>query len=174
MRKFGVLTGLAVGAAIALTPLASAAGDEFDFNSILAGEIQSMNFLFETGAMLAGVDSDDIVKADGAFDTLSPDSTDNEAFLSLLYGFNPDNVASVPGAYGLFNGATINFYDAFNVGLYAVLNDGDLITAEDLLGSSANIEAALEGGTVADAVGYFLEQGVNDIFGYFDFGTIEV
>lgn len=178
IRKIALAGGFAAGA-LALAPLAAAGTGSFDFNDILAGEVSSMNSQFEGLATLAGVPSDDIVKGTTplAFDTI--DSSDlTKEFSTLLFGFNPDNVSTDPGAYSLYNGATIQFTDASNVLLYAMLNNGDTIPAADasdfLLGSESGIEHGLAGGNVFADAGNFFQAGLADLAGYFDFSGLSL
>ena len=89
----------------------------------------------------------------------------------LVYGFNPDNLSSDPGAYDVFNGALGEFDDAFNVGLYAAENGGALVPTTDIgtdLISTGAATDALDTGTVAGAATTFLEAGLSDLTGYFD------
>lgn len=172
MRKIGVVGGFAAGAVLALAPLASA--ETFDFSDVTQHEISSMNFLFQTEAALSGVDSDDIISHTGSFDTIDPGNVNN-TFASLLYGLNPaDNISSDPGSYSLFNGATIQFHDAFNVLLYAGMNNGDLIDADSLIGSTTSINAVLADadGSFLSAFTTFFEAGVNDMTGFFDLPSL--
>lgn len=181
MRKIGVVGSFAAGAALALAPLAAAdETDTTDFSGLLASEVKTMNSLFQLQATLAGVDADDITKgAPTTADPLSFDTIDqadvNNTFASLLYGFNPDeNAASDPGSYVLFNGATTEFTNAFNVEFYSLLNGGDLIDADYLFGSQSMIDDALADGTASGAFNVFFDAGVNDMLGYFDMPSIDI
>lgn len=174
MRKIAVVGSFAAGAALALAPLAAA--DTFD-PSILDGEISSMNSLFESQAAVAG-DSGDVVMHTGSFDTiLLADAPQTAPFTTLdyeLYGINPAfaGPASDPGSYVVFNGALTEFYDAYNTDLYAMLNGGDLITADDLFGSVHTIATALGTDTVSGAFNTFFDAGMNDLLGYFDLPSL--
>ena len=178
MRKIGVVGTFAAGAALALAPLASA-DTTFDMTDTLNSEIASMNSMFQTLATLSGIDADDI-NTDGTFYTFSGDDlSDNATFASLLYGFNWEDEMSqgVTGSYNLYNGALTEFYDAYNAGLYALMNDGAVIDSSDLFGSSATIDAALavgDDGTGWDVASNFLENGFNDIAGYFSFPDLDI
>ena len=55
----------------------------------------------------------------------------NTTFDDLLYGFNPANLTSDPGAYDVFNGALTKFDDALNFGVYALENGGAALPAAD-------------------------------------------
>jgi hypothetical protein len=79
---------------------------------------------------------------------------------SVLYGIDPAEAgpSSVPGAYDVSNGALVEFDDAYNVEAYELENDGALVPAGDLLGSSM---------TIADAFTTFFDQGPDDLLGYF-------
>lgn len=178
MRKIGVVGSFAAGAAVALAPLAAAVGDPFDFSSIVQGEVQSMNWLFETQAALSG-DSADITKvvptqADPLqFDTIA--KTDmSSTFQQLVYGFNPDNVAGDPGSYGVMNGALVQFDNGFNSLLFASMNNGDALDWDSgalFGGASAQLiaENALNGW--AEASSYF-QFGMGDVLGYFDLSAL--
>ncbi|MEB3034322.1 hypothetical protein [[Mycobacterium] nativiensis] len=185
IRKIGVIGSFAAGAALALAPLAAAAGDETptppDFSDILAGQVKSMNWLFETQAKMAGFDADLITKGDPtsenplSFDTIAKaDLLESAAFGKLLYGVNwEDEIGSVPGSFSLFNGALTQFNDANNVLMYALMTGGDEIQLEDagsyLFGSESGIEAGLAGdGFFADFSNFF-QAGVADLGGYFGF-----
>jgi hypothetical protein len=146
----------------------------------VASEIASMNALFESQLALAGVPASDIAPhLPGTFDTILPadvaavQGTGTTPFDFLLYGVNPTaaGLASDPGAFTEFNGALVNFDDAYNVGLYALLNNGDLIPAavasNDLFGSASGIAEALATGTATSAITDFLTDGYNDLLGYF-------
>lgn len=184
IRKIGVVGSLAAGAAFALAPLAVA--DPPDFGSILAAEVESMNWLFGTQATLAAVDPDLITVGAPtpenplSFSTISHDDlVDNTAFAALLFGVNwEDEISSDPGSYSLFNGAVTQFADASNVMLYALMTGGGEISLEDagsyLFGSESGIEAGLAGdGFFADFTNFF-NAGVADLGGYFGLDGIDV
>jgi hypothetical protein len=77
-----------------------------------------------------------------------------------------------PGSYDVFNGALIEFDDAYNAALYSLLNVSNLIPADDLIGSSTTIDAALATGSDAGAFTTFFDVGEADLFAYFDLPSI--
>lgn len=173
MGKIGVLGSFVAGTALALAPLAAADTDStgFDFSAVLAGEIQSMNFLFESQATMAGV-GDKVIDASEANPFLTIDKDDvNAAFGTLLYGVNWENeISSDPGAYSLLNGALTQFIDGNNVLLFAILNGGDQIDFENaadyLFGTDAAIAAGLAGESAWEDAALFFQAGMADIGGY--------
>jgi hypothetical protein len=92
-----------------------------------------------------------------------------------VYGFNPDNLSSDPGAYDVFNGALGEFYDADNVGLYALENNGaaipELDAFDNLLITGAST-AALDTGTVSGEFTTVFDAGVADLAGFFDIPSL--
>jgi hypothetical protein len=176
MRKIAVVGGFAVGAALTLAPLASA---DTPITSTLDSEIASMNSLFTDEADLAGIKSTDILggTTPGSFEFINPadvaaDAPKTAPFSTLdyeLYGVSPGvaGVSGDSGAFDLYNGASGELYDAYNVGLYALENGGALAPAADVIATGAST-AALGTDTVSGAITYFLEAGVNDIDGFFD------
>src|ERR1700692_2446833 len=118
-RKIAVVGGLAVGAALAFAPLASATPvDPTLVTDTLDSEISSENSLFEFEALLAG-DSNDVTVATtpGTFDTILltdvpkiTDPADASQLTTLeyeLYGVNPiaAGISGDSGPYSEFNGA---------------------------------------------------------------------
>lgn len=180
MRKTAVIGGLAVGAALTLAPLASADTSIVD---TVDSEITSLNTLFTDEADLAGVAPGDITGGTtaGTFESILsadvPTDAPQTAPFSILdyelYGISPGvaGVSSDSGAFDLYNGASGEFYDAYNVGLYALENGGALVPnadiGTDLIGTGATT-AALGTDSVAGAITTFLEAGVNDLSGYLD------
>jgi hypothetical protein len=173
--KIAVVGSFAVVAAVAFSPLAAA--DTADISSIVDTEISSVNSLFDTEAVLSGIPATDVDTA-GTFDFVSPsDVTTTE--LTTLYHFlsgSDQLIASVdPESYEVFNGALANFDDAFNVGLYSLLNGGVLDPdSADFFGSADDIGGALSTDTVSGAVGAFLTQGWDELLLYFGIGTAVV
>jgi hypothetical protein len=151
--------------------------------STVASEVASMNALFQTEAFFAGVPSTDYSVGPQGFDIVNvaavPTVQDGGTtpLDYMLYGVDPvkAGLATDPGAFTEFNGALVNFDDAFNTGLYALFNNGDLITgasaANDLFGSATSISEALATGTATSAITDFLTDGYNDLLGYFGIFT---
>ncbi|MBS9534512.1 hypothetical protein KIH27_13040 [Mycobacterium sp. M1] len=197
IRKIGVVGAFAAGAALALAPLAAAETETpaFDWAPVLNSQIQSMNWLFATGASLGGFGSDDFVQvgtgkvADGgeAFDTilkstiLGDDDNTNNLFGSFLGGVNwEDQFGSTIGSFHVFNGALVQFTDASNVLLYALVNDGAQIDAADAsnylfgnAGGTMGWDAALSGDSVWADASNFMENGINDMMGYWGLDSID-
>jgi len=201
IRKSGVVGSFVAGAALALAPMAAAAGGETpdptdtpdvtdtdQFNDLLVSEVTFMNSLFKLQATLGGVtDDDDVIQAgdpteDNPLDFSTIDNDDlkaNEAFASLLYGPNwADEMSSadVSGSYNLYNGALTQFFDGGNVLMYAMLNDGAQIDVADagdyLFGNADSIADNLAGDSVwADASNFF-QDGFADLGGYFGLGDL--
>jgi hypothetical protein len=160
IRKIAVLGGFAAGAALAFAPLASAD----DLDSTLSGEISSLNSVFVSEADAAGVGSD-VVTNTGSFDTI-PVADVNATLASELYGLNTTgNAVTDPGSYTLFNGALVEFDDAYNALLYSADYSGALIPSTDLFGSASEIATALGTGSDFGAAGDFLSNGFADLVG---------
>jgi hypothetical protein len=170
MRKIAVVGGFAVGAAVAFAPLASA---DTPITSTLDSEITELNTLFTGEADIAGVGSDVVAPtATNLYDTIplsfAPESGPPTTFGELLYGV--DSIAEAgghPGSYDLFNGASGEFYNAFNTELYSLENGGALAPSADLLGTG-DLSTALDATTVTGEVGSFFDAGVADLAGYLD------
>jgi len=142
-----------------------------------------MNALFVSEATLAGVPSSDYAIGAQGFETILPQDVmtvqgnGTTPFDFLMYGVDPvkAGLASDPGAFTEFNGALVNFDDAYNVGLFELFNPGVPVTdipLSDLFGSSSSIAEAL--GTSAAAggpIGDFLTDGWNDLLGFFGIFT---
>lgn len=184
MNKIGVIGSFAAGAAFALAPLAAAEEPATppDFGNLLQGQVQSMNWLFETQASLSGVADTDITKgvpteADPLqFSTITKDNLElpaNNDFAALLYGSNWADEMSTgdSGSYSLFNGALVQFTDANNVLLYALLSGGGEIDAANygdyLFGGDASIVLALGGDGFLEDASNFYTNAFNDMLGYF-------
>jgi hypothetical protein len=180
IRKIAVLGSFAAGAALALAPLASADPAATDpLLPFVDGEIASMNSLFVTYADIAGVGNDVVTHGANTFDTIpladAPNTGITPTILDYeLYGLNPiANAASDPGAFSEFNGALVNFDDAFNVELFSLLNPTaaiDTIPMGDLFGSASGISEALATATTGGAsavVTDFLTDGFADLQGFF-------
>jgi hypothetical protein len=181
IRNIAVLGGLAAGAALAFAPLASADPAAVDpLTPVVDSEVASLNALFLSDTTLAGVPSADVVTSTtpGVFDTILgsavPTVQDNGTtpFDYLLYGVDPTKagLAGDPGAFTEFNGALVNFDDAYNVELFSLLNPTaaiDTIPTADLFGSASSIAEALATGTAAGAAGDFLTDGFADLTGFF-------
>lgn len=164
---------------IPVAEVAPAAAGDIDFSDILSSEVQGLNSFFNLAADFAGV-SDSVVPAAGdlPFDTILADDS-NDIFNTLIFGFNPDNVTdgALIGSYHVLNGALTQFSDAYNVGLYALLSGGELVPTDNysdfLFGAEASILDAIGGdATVSTAITDFLSNGLADLAGYFDFGSL--
>jgi hypothetical protein len=175
IRKIAAAAGFACGAALTLAPLASAdLSDTVD--ATLASEINSQNSLFELYATLGGVGADVVKHGTGVYDTIPlaevPQATTFGEVTPLetyLYGANPilAGISSASGPFSEFNGASTEFYDAYNVYVYAAANGGNLdANIGDYLGSSTTIGNALDTGSVSGAAQYFLNQGFGDLKGF--------
>jgi hypothetical protein len=174
IRKIAVLGGLAVGAAVALSPVASAD----NLTDVVDTEISSLNALFIADTDLAG-DNSDVTGATSSdpFDVISHadistvQGDGTTPFDYLTYGVDASGagLASDPGSYNLFNGAAVEFDDAFNTEAYSLLNNGATIPDTDLIGSSTTIADALASSNPAD---FFLNFGLGDLQGFFDIPSL--
>jgi hypothetical protein len=134
-----------------------------------------MNSLFVSEAGLAGVGGDVVTHGPNTFDTIPLIDAPNTGTPTILdfelYGLNPiANAASDPGAFSEFNGALVNFDDAYNVELFSLLNPTaaiGTIPLTDLFGSASGIGEALATGTASGAAGDFLTDGFADLTGFF-------
>jgi hypothetical protein len=166
IRKIAVVGGFAAGAALAFAPLASAD----DLTSTLDSEITQANTIFQSDLTAAAVPSSDYsVGGTGVFDTINPGDVttveNNATFDDLVFGLNPANESLDPGAYDVYNGALVEFDDAYNSLLYAADYSGNLIPAADLFGSATDISTALGTGSDFGAAGDFLSNGFADLVG---------
>ncbi len=135
-----------------------------DINPTIGNEIVQLNQLYELDGRLAGADVYGDIAPHGStlygvgFDTIAPGDATN-AFGSLVDG------AAFPtgdsGSYDVLNGALSEFYNAFNVEDYSLINGGALLPAFDIIGTHAEL------GTVAASVGEYLTLGFQDLAGYF-------
>jgi hypothetical protein len=180
IRKIAVAGGFAVGAALAFAPLASATPTD-PLLPFVDSEVSAMNALFVTEATLAGIPSSDYAPGPQGFDVILPahiatdaPSSGTPSILDFeLFGVNPfaAGVASDPGAFSEFNGALVNFDDAYNVALFELFNPGAPVTdipLSDLFGSSSSITEALNtSAAMGGPIGDFLTDGWNDLLGYF-------
>jgi hypothetical protein len=174
IRKIAAAAGFATGAALAFAPLASAD------TATLDTEIASQNALFEYDALIAG-DSADITKGGtGVFDTFTtpadllkdaPQATTYGEVTALeteLYGANPivAGISGDTGPYSEFNGALTQFYNAYDVALYASQNGGALDTnTGDYIENNA-LNHALTLGNATAAEQYLYNFGLGDLKGY--------
>ena len=169
IRKIAVVGSIVAGAALAFAPLAAAD----DLAATVDSEIASLNSLFESQAALAG-DSADVITSSGALDTIPlADAPDVAPLTTLdyeLYGpladLLPGGLDSAPGAYDVFNGALVEFDDAYNTFASLAFTTDTVIAPTDLLGLA---DAALDDGSLTDAAlfGNFFDTGVADLFSYF-------
>jgi hypothetical protein len=169
LRKIAVIGSFAAGAALSFAPLASAD----DLTTTIDSEISSLNSTFASEVGLAG-DSKDLVTATApGFDTIPlADAPQTAPFTTLdyeLYGLNPAlaGPAGDPGSYNVFNGALVEFDDAYNALLYSADYNGALIPASDLFGSASEITTALATGSDLGAAGDFFSAGLADLTGFF-------
>ncbi len=168
-RKIAVVGSFVAGAALAFAPLASAD----DLTTTVDGEISSLNSLFESEVAVAG-DTADLTQATNVLDTiLLADAPDVAPLTTLdyeLYGpladFMPGGLDSAPGAYDVFNGALVEFDDAYNTLASFLIGNDAIIPIGDLLGAS---DIALDDGTLADPTLFadFFNTGLSDLFGWF-------
>jgi len=172
IRKIAVVGSFAAGAALALAPLAAAD----PLTPTVDSEIASLNSLFVSEATLAGVGGDVVPHGANTFDTIPLiDAPQTPPFTPLdyeLYGINPAfaGPASDPGAYNVFNGALVQFSDAYNTELFSLMNPTaaiNTIPLADLFGTASGISEALATGTASGAVGDFLTDGWNDLLGFY-------
>ncbi|MFL0180560.1 MULTISPECIES: hypothetical protein [unclassified Mycobacterium] len=175
MRKFVVIGGFAAGAAFVLAPLASA--DTDPLAPIVSSEIGSMNFLFGTDTLLAGVPSTDVTTGPQGFDIIKPADVStvqddgSTLFDHLVYGLNPTmaGLASDPGAYSVFNGAMVPLDDSINSLLYALMNNGDVLdwSSGDLFGGDSAMDIASNADTGWAEAANYLSFAWGDLMGYF-------
>lgn len=143
------------------TPSATSVGD---INPTIGNEIASMNQLFELDGKLTNVFADIMPNASSTygvgFDTI-PANDLTPSFNDLVTGVLQSNASGDPGSYDVLNGAMAEFYNAFNVEDYSLLNNGALLPAADIFGSHAEMA------TVAASVSEYLTLGYQDLLGYF-------
>lgn len=127
-----------------------------------ANEIVQLNNLFELDGKIAGVFNDIIPNAapgtNVGFDTI-PVGDLNSTFDSLVFG--AAGPSSDPGSYDVLNGALTEMFNADNVGLYALLNGGDLMPSDLVFGTHDFT------GSVATVIGDYLNLSFQDMLGYF-------
>jgi hypothetical protein len=173
IRKISMLASLAVGAALAFAPFA---GADTDITSTIDSEIASLNGIFQGEADLAGVGNDVTTNGANTFDTIpladAPNASPFNTFDYELYGINPAGTAiNDPNAADVFNGALANFDDAYNVELYALLNNGGILPGSDLFfATPAEAAGFLQGIGVSSPEALaqsFLTIGWDDLLGYF-------
>ena len=182
IRKIAVVGTFAAGAALALAPLAAADPDAAAVDPLapfVTSEVGLANAMFQGDAFLTGVGGDVQTNGPQGFDIINPadvatvQGNGTTPFDFLIYGVNPSEagLASDPGAYSLYNGALVQFDDAYNVGLFQLFNPTapiDSIPMADLFGSSNSIAEALgTSAAMGGPVGDFLTDGWNDLLGFF-------
>jgi hypothetical protein len=180
VRKIAAAAGLATGATLAFAPLASAAPtDLIDFDSINSSEIASLNSLFTLGAQLTAVPDTAYSEAPGGFLVVDPEDLatyaphltdaaqagDVTGLEYFLYGVNPieAGISTGSGAYHVFNGAAIQFADAYNAELYQLFNPGGTAPADIFIGNPDTVADALA--TDNPAI-YFYNFAIGDLGGY--------
>ena len=169
IRKIAAVGSIVVGAALAFAPLAAAD----DLTTTVDAEIASLNSLFESQAALAGV-SADVVTSPGVLDTIpladAPDAAPLTTLDYELYGPLANlligDLDGSPGATDVFNGALVEFDDAYNTLASFLIGNDAIIPATDLVGLA---DMALDDGTVADPALFadFFNGGVADIAAWF-------
>jgi hypothetical protein len=141
-----------------------AAQDSGDISPFLSTEIANLNQMFEFDGQLTGAFGDIAPHASNVFgvgfDTIDPSKV-NDAFESLVFG--AAGASGDPGSYDVLNGAVGEFFNAYNVELFSLLNAGDILPDADLIGTHFD----LLNGTVAEAFSGFLTLGFQDLAGYF-------
>jgi hypothetical protein len=132
-----------------------------DITPILTSEVESLNGLFASDVAAAGLPATDIIPGTGAlpFDTIDPADT-NAAFNSLVFG--AADASNDPGSYSVVNGALTELLNASNVGLYSLLNGGDILPTADLFGPTDFL-----GDGVTTAISEYLTLSFNDLLGFF-------
>jgi hypothetical protein len=183
IRKIAAAATFATGAAMAFAPLAAAVPDPTLVTDTLDSEIASLNSGFELDALFAG-DSADITKGGaGVFDTfkagdlvkdaphLVPGTNDYGQVTPLeteLYGANPilAGVSSDTGPYSAYNGALTEFYNAYNVAVYAAANNGVLDTNQNDYIENSSLNHALTLGSPTAAENYLINFGEGDLKGF--------
>jgi hypothetical protein len=170
IRKIAVVGGFAVAAALTCAPLASAD----DLTTTVDSEIASLNSLFESEAAIAGDSAGVTLGGTGLLDTILPADAPDVAPLTTLdyelYGpwANSLPIADLdpePGAQDVFNGALVEFDDAYNTLASLLFGGGDSIPTTDLIGAA---DIALDDGTLADPALFasFVSTGLADLFAY--------
>jgi hypothetical protein len=169
IRKIAVIGSFVAGTALAFAPLAAAD----DLTTTVDSEILSLNSLFESQASLAG-DSADVVTSPGVLDTIPlADAPDVAPLTTLdyeLYGpladLLPGGLDPAPGAYDVFNGALVEFDDAYNTLASFLIGNDAVVPVSDLLGAA---DIALDDGSLIDPALFanFFNTGLNDLFAYF-------
>ncbi len=169
IRKLAAVGSIVAGAALAFAPLAAAD----DLTTTVDSEIASLNSLFESQAALAGDSADVTLGGTGVLDTILPADAPDVAPLTTLdyelYGPLADLLNgpfdAAPGAQDLFDGALVEFDDAYNTLASFALGDA-VISPSDLIGAT-DISTAMGGATDAAMFGTFLDTGFSDLVAWF-------
>ena len=144
------------------TPDATSVGD---IHPAIASEIGQLNTIFEQDGQLADVYKFIIPDTDSAqgtyinFDTI-PTANLNTTFNDLVFG--AAGPSTDPGSYDVYNGALTEFYNAFNVADYALVNNGGILPTDLLFGTHDFL-----GDGVGTAFSEYLNLGFQDLLGYF-------
>ena len=172
IRKIAVVGGFAVATALTSAPLASAD----DLTTAVDSEISTMNSIFVSDVAISGGPASGEIITHGAntFDTTTlqyaPDSGTPTLLDYEVYGINPiSSAVPDPGSYNVLDGALAEFADAYNLDLYSLANPDaavNSIPSVDLFGSEPTITTALGEVSFSLAIGVFLVNGLNDLFGY--------
>jgi hypothetical protein len=170
IRKIAVVGGFAVAAALTSAPLASAD----NLTTTVDSEIASLNSIFGSEAAIAGDSAGVTLGGTGALDTILPADAPDVAPLTTLdyelYGPWANSLPTAdldpaPGAQDVFNGALVEFDDAYNTLASLLFGGGDSIPTTDLIGAA---DIALDDGTLADPalIANFVNTGLTDLLGY--------
>ena len=173
IRKISVVAGLAAAAALAFAPLAAAD----DLTTTVDSEIASLNSTLRDRSRHRGRLGRRHQGGSGVFDTIpladAPDdgSANNPRLRALRAIRVGPYLDPNPGAYDVFNGALVEFDDAYNAFAYSLLNDQAMIPTTDLLGAA---DVALDDGTLTDAAlfGSFFDTGITDLISAFSAGAL--
>jgi hypothetical protein len=168
IRKIAVVGGFAVAAALTSAPLASAD----PLTTTVDSEIASLNSIFTSEADLAGDSADVTPGGTGVLDTILPADAPDVAPLTALdyelYGpwaavLPAADLDPAPGAQDVFNGALVEFDDAYNALAWGLDADGtNVIPITDLIGL-ADQGLDVSGATDASLFGSFFDTGVSDL-----------
>jgi hypothetical protein len=179
IRKIAAVGSIMAGAALAFAPLAAA--DDALLTTV-DSEIASLNSLFESEVSIAGVATTDLtspVDATGVLDTIQladvqADAPDVAPLTTLdyeLYGPLADLLNgpfdAAPGAQDVFDGALVEFDDAYNTLASFLIGNDALIPTYDLIGAADIASVDPMSSTDAGLFGTFLDTGISDLTAWF-------